>query len=108
MIVLRVLNVAIIVLTCSFVGFWSAVFYIGSEYSYAQLKEELLLSFIGRFAGFFILSLLISICLWTLNWLIYKLGLVHMDKKYPLRISITSLAILSSAALLGTAVFFFR
>lgn len=106
MIVLRVINYTVILVAFSSILFWSAIFYLGNEESYALLKEKLPFSFLARFIGFWILCLIVSFCLWLLNWFIIKAGLVEMENSYPLRIAKLTLAILSLAALVGTVLFF--
>ncbi|MEJ8802160.1 hypothetical protein [Pontibacter sp. H249] len=82
------------------------MFYLGSEYSYAKLKEELLVSFLNRYFGFFILSFLVSVGIWLLNWLVYKSRVVAVGRDYPIRIAVISLVALSVGALVGTILFF--
>lgn len=106
MFVLRVLNFALILVALCFIGFWSAVFYIGSEYSYAKLKEELLVSFLKRYLGFFVLSFLVSVGIWVLNWIVYKSGVVAVGRDYPIRVAVIALAVLSMGAFVGTFLFF--
>lgn len=106
MLVLRVFNFALILIALCLIGFWSAVFYLGSEYSYAKLKEELLVNFLNRYLGFFVLSFLVSVGIWVLNWLVYRSGVVAVGRDYPIRIAAIALAVLSMGALVGTFLFF--
>ncbi|WP_114778374.1 hypothetical protein [Botryobacter ruber] len=106
--ILRFINYIVIVVAFCLVLFLSASFYLGTQESLEILKEEMLLNFIGRFAGFSILSLVMAFGIWLFNWLLRKVGMVSVDKAYPLKIAKTAFLVLTTGALIGTAVFFFN